>query len=92
MLPKKSPAAAAKVLEFTSSPNKLPPVEQVRGVTLQRSALESERKVFVEYTDRTNDWHELEMPLRDAMYLLGLLRQIERESGLDSLNEPLPDE
>ena len=82
----------AHVLSFTSSRNQLPPVDQIQGVQLQRSAVPSERKVFIEYTDCANEWHELEMPLPDAMYLMTLLHQIERECGFMPLEEPLPDE
>ena len=93
MLRKKAPEkAAAKVIPFTSNLNQLPLVDQIQGVQLQRSAVQSERKVFIEYTDPANEWHELEMPLADAMYLMTLLHQIERECGFVPLNEPLPDE
>lgn len=95
MLRKRAPTKAripAHVLPFTPNRNQLPPVDQIQGVQLQRSAVASERKVFIEYTDRGNEWHELEMPLPDAMYLMTLLHQIERESGFMPLEEPLPDE
>jgi len=92
MLRKKAPVKAAKVLSFTSNLNPLPAVDQIQGVQLQRSAVQLDRKVFIEYTDAANEWHELEMPLADAMYLMTLLHQIERESGFVPLNEPLPDE
>ena len=87
MLRKKAPVKAAKVLSFTSNLNPLPAVDQIQGVQLQRSAVQLD-----EYTDAANEWHELEMPLADAMYLMTLLHQIERESGFVPLNEPLPDE
>ena len=49
MLRKRAPVKApAQVLPFTSSRNQLPPVDQIRGVQLQRSAVQSERKVFVD--------------------------------------------
>ena len=95
MLRKRASARApipAHVIPFASSRNQLPPVDQIQGVQLQRSAVASERKVFIEYTDSGNEWHELEMPLLDAMYLMTLLHQIERESGFMPLQEPLPDE
>ena len=95
MLRKRAPAKApipARILPFTSSRNQLPPVSQIQGVQLQRSAVQSEQKVFIEYTDAGNEWHELEMPLADAMYLMTLLHQIERECGFMPLEEPLPDE
>lgn len=72
--------------------NQLPAVDQIERVHYERSSLPSETRVFVEYTDRQNEWHELEIPLPDAMYLLNLLRQIEREAGFNTANEPLPDE
>ena len=95
MLRKRASAKApiqAHVLPFASSRNQLPPVDQIQGVQLQRSAVPSQRKVFIEYTDCANEWHELEMPLPDAMYLMTLLHQIERECGFMPLEEPLPDE
>ena len=84
--------ASARIHPFVSGVNKLPPAKQIEGVQLQRSSLPLDRKVFIEYTDKKNEWHELELPFLDAMYLLDLLRQIERESGFNHGNEPLPDE
>ena len=94
MQPRKAPSksSSAVIHEFPSGIQKLPPVEQIQGVQLQRSAFAAERKVYIEYSDRNNGWHELEMPLSDAMYLLSLLCQIERDAGLPARSEPLPDE
>lgn len=68
--------------------NKLPDVGRIQG--LSRTAGFDVPKIVVslQYTDRSNGWHELEMPFLDAMYLLNCLRAIQQDVGYAMPDDP----
>lgn len=72
--------------------NKLQDVGRIQGVMFQPSPLNDPvaHKVEVQYTDRTQRWHSLKMPLLDALYLLNMLEAMAKESGFDHLRRAPP--
>ena len=68
----------------------LPPVGRIEGVLYQSPGGPdpSKGRALVQYTDPTGQWHQLEVPVLDALYLLNLLEQMSREAHLDHLRRP----
>jgi len=69
---------------------KLPNVDRIRGIRLSKGESPQKSTVFLQYTDRNNEWYETEIPLLDALYLLNLLEGMSREQGYDHLRQPPP--
>jgi len=67
--------------------SKLPDVDRIQGLRHQGPAHLREGKVIVQYTDAGEEWHDLNMSLGDAMYLLSLLKSLQLNLGL-----PFPDD
>ena len=68
----------------------LPSVGRIQSVVLIPDLDPTKAKVDLQYTDRNNEWCQVEMPLLDALYLLTLLEGMSREQGLDYLRQPPP--
>jgi len=67
--------------------NHLPDAAKVQGIVLDKSATRHEDWYFqVQYTDATERWHEIRIPMLDSLYLLNLLRAAEEEQHLGIWN------
>ena len=66
----------------------LPSVGRIQGATPEQQPTHEASVVKLQYTDRKQEWCELEMPFLDAMYLLNILRGIEADAGFLALNKP----
>ena len=66
----------------------LPPVGRIQGLSLVPHADPKQAKVTLQYTDPSNEWCEITMPLLDALYLLNLLEAMSKEQNLDHLRRP----
>jgi hypothetical protein len=70
---------------------KLPPVGRIQSVQLSGGPAFDQSVVTVQYTVHNRSAlgdHELTMPFLDAMYLLNILRDLEKETGFDAKNRP----
>lgn len=72
-------------------PNRLPDVSKILGVHSPGAPSSKEVIVHLEYVDPSNQHHELRMPINDAMYLLGILREVQKRVGLQKPNDPKPE-
>jgi hypothetical protein len=71
--------------------NRLPPAARIQGISLDKGARRHEDwTIKVQYTDAADAWHELSMPMLDALHLLNLLRTAESEQALGLWNRPPP--
>lgn len=61
--------------------NKLPVVGRIQGASADIHENPQSSDITIQYTDRTEKWHEVTMPFLDAMYLLNLLSAIKKDSG-----------
>lgn len=59
---------------------KLPVVGRVQGAVLEARGTPGQMVVLVQYTSHKGELCELEMPFGDAMYLLNILREMEKDS------------
>jgi hypothetical protein len=69
----------------------LPPVGRIQGVSLTGGPAFQDSVVTVEYSTHNREGygdHELKIPFLDAMYLLNILRDLEKTTGFDKLNPP----
>lgn len=81
---------------MNSPVKKLPAVGRIEGLQLVLSGTSdpSSHHIEVQYTARTPQagwapqWHSLEIPLPDALYLLNLLEAMSRDNGFDRLRQP----
>lgn len=65
----------------------LPGVGRIQGATVEPSA-PKDSIVRLQYTDDKQQLYELEIPFLDAMYLLNILRGIEKDMGFEAQNRP----
>jgi hypothetical protein len=71
----------------SSMVHRLPDAARVQGIVLNKSAQRHEDWYFqIQYTDDKDVWHELKVPMLDALYLLNLLRAAEKEQHLGLWN------
>lgn len=70
----------------------LPDVGRIEGLNYQPSPLNDPvaDKVELQYTDRTQRWHSVTMPLLDALYLLNMLEELSKARGFESLRREPP--
>lgn len=68
--------------------NVLPAVGRIRGLTRSEGFDYQNMAVKLQYTDRSNTWHEVEMPFLDAMYLLNLLKAMQQDVGYAMPEDP----
>jgi hypothetical protein len=68
--------------------NKLPDVGRIQGLTRTAGFDVPRIVVSLQYTDRSNGWHEVEMPFLDAMYLLNLLKAMQQDVGFAMPDDP----
>lgn len=67
--------------------NELPPVGRIQGMTIDREAPRHEDWLFkIQYTDPNGEWHALNVPLLDGLFLLNMLREAEKRQGLALFN------
>lgn len=67
----------------------LPPVDRIQGAVLRPGRTHKESAVLLQYTDHRQAEYELVIPFFDAIYLLNVLREVERQSGFEGfLNNP----
>jgi hypothetical protein len=66
----------------------LPDVGRIQGMALYHDDVISESYCSLQYTDRTGNWLEVKIPLLDTLYLLNILREIEKRPGIAELNRP----
>ena len=67
--------------------NELPPVGRIQGMMIDRQAPRHEDWLFkIQYTDPKGEWHALNVPLLDGLYLLNMLREAEKRQGLAFFN------
>jgi hypothetical protein len=59
---------------------KLPVVGRIQGGLLEARGTSGQTAVLVQYSSHTGELYELEMPFGDAMYLLNMLREMEKDS------------
>lgn len=73
--------------ENTTMVKRLPDVARIQGMLLNREA-DNHREWFfkIQYTDTQEVWHEVKVPMLDALYLLNMLRQAEKEQHLELWN------
>ena len=57
----------------------LPVVGRIQGAMLEPRGTPERMVVLVQYNSQKGELCELEMPLGDAMYLLNILREIEKD-------------
>lgn len=70
--------------------NLLPDVGEIRGVHTGGEARSLEQLlVHVQYTDPSNELHQVKMSFADAMYLLSLLRQTQRRYRFEMPDLPI---
>lgn len=65
----------------------LPPVGRIQGVVLRPGASHQTSAVSLQYSTHNREGfgdYELVIPFLDAMYLLNVLRDLERETGFDN--------
>ena len=67
---------------------KLPVVSRIQGAVLEGRELHEQSFVVIQYSHRKDELYELEIPFLDAMYLLNILRGIEKDMGFESRNKP----
>ncbi len=67
--------------------NQLPPVGRIQGAHLLPGQSHETSGVRIQYTDLKGTWQELSMPLLDAMYLLNILKAIQKETGIQMPGE-----
>jgi hypothetical protein len=65
---------------------KLPPVGRILGASLEPQPTPQDSRLRIKYESRTGGTCELEVPFLDAMYLLNILRQIEKDTNFGSQN------
>jgi hypothetical protein len=68
--------------------NTLPPVGRIQGAVLEQGRTPGQSAVLLQYIDHSNESCELRIPFLDAMYLLNLLRGMEKDAGFESSNRP----
>lgn len=68
--------------------NKLPGVGRIQGLARTEGFDVPNIQVSLQYTDRSNGWHEVEMPFLDAMYLLNLLKAMQQDVGYAMPEDP----
>lgn len=72
---------------------KLPDVQSIEGLVLQRSGSADPKthRVELQYIGRTSqgERHSVTMPLLDALYLLNLLETMAQDEGFDHLRRRL---
>lgn len=66
--------------------NLLPAVGHIQGVVLRKAGRPEDSICVLQYTDHNDKWHEIEIPVLDALYLLNLLSGMERDNGLHQRN------
>jgi len=66
----------------------LPPVARIWGIGYYPDQVLRRSFCRLQYEDRNSQLFEVEMPVLDALYLLNLLRTVEHDSGLESVNRP----
>jgi hypothetical protein len=67
--------------------NQLPLVGKIQGMKIDRQAQHHEDWLFeIQYTDPKGEWHALNVPLLDGLYLLNMLRVAEKRQGLGLFN------
>jgi len=61
---------------------KLPPVGRIQGAALEARGTPDQQVLMVvlQYNSRTGELCEVEMPFGDAIYLLNILREMEKDS------------
>lgn len=70
------------------SVNVLPAVGRIQGLTRSEGFDVPKIAVQLQYTDRSNGWHQVEMPFLDAMYLLNLLKALQQDVGFSMPDDP----
>lgn len=73
--------------------NHLPEVGRLQGICLYKQGSPEESYCTLQYTDRKDKelWHEVKIPLPDTLYLLDLLRALEKQHGLETIERPPQD-
>lgn len=62
--------------------NALPAVARMQGLRLEpRGPDMNKAAVIAQYTDAAGQWHQLDLPYGDAMYLLELLLAVAAQTG-----------
>ena len=68
--------------------NQLPAVGRIQGLSLVRYESPQDATVKLQYTDHDDGWHETQMSFLDAMYLLNLLKAVQKDTGFEMPDEP----
>jgi len=71
-----------------SGANQLPAVGRIQILTRSEGFDYQRMAVTLKYTDRSNGWHQVEMPFLDAMYLLNLLKAMQQDVGYALPEDP----
>ena len=69
----------------------LPPVGRIQGVELSGGPAFRDSVVSVQYSAHNREGYgdyDLRIPFLDAMYLLNVLREFEKQTGFDKQNPP----
>ncbi len=68
---------------------KLPDVAKIEGFILNKCDIPQNSTVSLQYSDHSNTWHEMEIPLTEALRLLNFLEKMSGEQGYDLLRQSL---
>jgi hypothetical protein len=80
------PKGSLRVDVSSSGGYYLPEVAHVEGARLFQNELDVDTRIQVQYRSVTGPLCDIVMPIRDALYLLNALRELQWRSGLDPLN------
>ncbi len=68
--------------------SQLPAVGHIQGITLAQFESPQDATVKLQYSDHNDEWYETEMSFLDAMYLLNLLKAIQKDTGFEMPDDP----
>jgi len=80
------PEGSLRVDASSSGGYNLPEVAHIEGARLFQDELNVATRVQVQYRSVTGSLCDVVLPIRDALYLLNALRELQWRSGLDPLN------
>lgn len=74
--------------EIIMTINVLPAVGRIQGASGPNQYSGQSDMMQIQYTDHSGSWHQIDMNMGDAMYLLCLLRSIQLDCGIDLPDDP----
>ncbi len=68
--------------------NQLPEAKKVKGLVLRPSTGQSgPDRIFLQYEDKADEWHELSISVSDGLFLLELLQQMKSDLRKDAIKK-----